>query len=104
MGAFAHTLESLSPPTAEATKRGFMKHKQTWKSKSKIVKFLAQGGGGGTKKQISQNNFINKFLSSSHLGYNTPAPTPNVGSTSAAASSQSRTETVNEEAIASIEK
>ena len=82
-----------------------MKHKQTWKSKSKIVKFLAQGGGGGgTKKQISQNNFINKFLSSSHLGYNTPAPTPNVGSTSAAASSQSRTETVNEEAIASIEK
>ena len=47
MGAFAHTLESLSPPTAEATKRGFMKHKQTWKSKSKIVKFLAQGGGGG---------------------------------------------------------
>ena len=103
MGAFAHTLESLSPPTAEATKRGFMKHKQTWKSKSKIVKFLAQGGGGD-KKQISQNNFINKFLSSSHLGYNTPAPTPNVGSTNAAASSQSRTETVNEEAIASTEK
>ena len=32
-------------------KRGFMKHKQTWKSKSKIVKFLAQGGGEvGTKK------------------------------------------------------
>ena len=50
MGAFAHTLESLSPPTTEATKRGFMKHKQTWKSKSKIVKFLAQGGGEvGTK-------------------------------------------------------
>ena len=50
MGAFAHTLESLSPPTAEATKRGFMKHKHTWKSKSKIVKFLAQGGGGGGQR------------------------------------------------------
>ena len=50
MGAFAHTLESLSPPTAEATKRGFMKHKQTWKSKSKIVKFLAQGRGGGEQR------------------------------------------------------
>ena len=52
---------------------------------------------------FSQNNFINKFLSSAHLGYNTLAPTPKVGSTSAAASSQSRTKTVNEEATAFTE-